>query len=679
MANATKKESMSTPPRRTRYERKQHKTKQKKKGGARPCARHRKSKTNNSRGLRIPAPLEQTEQCALCPRPRPLPCAPPPETPEMLESLARLMLPPGWQTVAPRGGRRRRQRSARAHRAPPSAQPGPAQGCRGGRGKASAAVAASRTSAQCGQGSGKGGRELDSPPAPGPTPARGGQVRNGGRGTDSAALAASPTSTRAPRAGRGGGGPWHSNALRDCGSVWSGRENKCAVLSLLTAVANHASEHYAAVEAACERHFAHAELLDVGRHDGDTIDELLLPLGLRWTLHVSESAGDARAGRFVEYERCFGDAGGTSLGHAVIVLVGVPHVVALDPLGAALYVDDAYERPALAGTLFVGATVTNSTDSDSNARVSAVQPEQEMLVPDGALQLGMAGVPCALARHGLALHAGAGVRPRVVVPPLPGRTPAEAWCAAAGGPAPRELRFAIGAHAVDRDARLSAAELACAQRVGLRVSVAACGGGGCVSAEAGSGRRTLITGAARVADHQHAPAAPPPAAAAEVPTAAPTPPAAAAHGSPEGSQRGSHSVESPSDARTESEPAESEPDAAKSEPAEARGSIMVRRPSTLLAEPLLGARQGPQIEVVEPAELSTACLELVARLNECASARAVKLTLLHGSFSGAKVLLMSPKRADGRELPTSVLKVDKRAEAENLLVRDPAFRFAAIC
>ena len=244
------------------------------------------------------------------------------------------------------------------------------------------------------------------------------------------------------------------------------------------------------------------------------------------------------------------------------------------------------------------------------------------------------------------------------------RTPAEAWCAAAGGPAPRELRFAIGAHAVDCDACLSAAELACAQRVGLRVSVAACGGGGRVSAEAGSGRRTLITGAARVADHQHAPAAPPPAAAAEVPTAAPTPPAAAAHGAPEGSQRGSHSVESPSDARTESEPAESEPDAAKSEPAEARGSIMVRRPSTLLAEPLLGARQGPQIEVVKPAELSTACLELVARLNECASARAVKLTLLHGSFSGAKVLLMAPTRRDGRILPTSVLKVDKRLELE---------------
>ena len=47
----------------------------------------------------------------------------------------------------------------------------------------------------------------------------------------------------------------------------------------------------------------------------------------------------------------------------------------------------------------------------------------------------------------------------------------------------------------------------------------------------------------------------------------------------------------------------------------ALGSVVVRRRSTIRDKPLLGARQGPQIEVVEPADLSAECLELIARLN----------------------------------------------------------------
>ena len=160
-------------------------------------------------------------------------------------------------------------------------------------------------------------------------------------------------------------------------------------------------------------------------------------------------------------------------------------------------------------------------------------------------------------------------------------------------------------------------------------------------AEPGSGRRTLISGAARVADHQHAP---PPAMTAVVPDVDVGGPLDVSNF--EGDDGARRSVD-----------------------------VLGRRRSTLLAEPLLGGRHGPQIE--GPEDLSSVCKGLVARLPSCASAHSVKLSLLHGSFSGAKVLLMAPTRRDGRELPTSVLKVDKRAEVENL--RDPAFRFASIC
>ena len=151
-------------------------------------------------------------------------------------------------------------------------------------------------------------------------------------------------------------------------------------------------------------------------------------------------------------------------------------------------------------------------------------------------------------------------------------------------------------------------------------------------AEPGSGRRTLISGAARVADHQHAP-----------------PPAAAA-GVPDLDVGGL-----PDEGNTEGDDG-------------ARGSVVVagRRRSTLLAEPLLGGRRGPQVE--GPEDLSILCKGLVARLPSCASAHSVKLSLLHGSFSGAKVLLMTPIRADRCELPTSVIKYDQRKEIADEVV-----------
>ena len=39
--------------------------------------------------------------------------------------------------------------------------------------------------------------------------------------------------------------------------------------------------------------------------------------------------------------------------------------------------------------------------------------------------------------------------------------------------------------------------------------------------------------------------------------------------------------------------------------------------------------------------------------------------MLHGSMSGAKVLTMTPTRGDGHELPTSVVKYDRRNEVSS--------------
>jgi len=149
-------------------------------------------------------------------------------------------------------------------------------------------------------------------------------------------------------------------------------------------------------------------------------------------------------------------------------------------------------------------------------------------------------------------------------------------------------------------------------------------------AERGSGARALITGAAHVADH-------------------PTPPAVAA-GVPDLDVGGPPDVGS----------------TVGDEGARRSVDVSGRRRSTLLPEPLLGGRHGPAIE--GPEDLGSVCKELVAKLPSCTSARSVKLSLLHGSFSGAKVLLMTPTRADGRELPTSVIKYDKRKEVEDEVV-----------
>ena len=42
----------------------------------------------------------------------------------------------------------------------------------------------------------------------------------------------------------------------------------------------------------------------------------------------------------------------------------------------------------------------------------------------------------------------------------------------------------------------------------------------------------------------------------------------------------------------------------------------------------------------------------------------MKLTLLHGSYSGALVLIAEPSRADGMVLPSTVVKFDKSSDIE---------------
>ena len=55
-------------------------------------------------------------------------------------------------------------------------------------------------------------------------------------------------------------------------------------------------------------------------------------------------------------------------------------------------------------------------------------------------------------------------------------------------------------------------------------------------------------------------------------------------------------------------------------------------------------------------------LDLMRRLRDVAGAGCVHLVKLHGSFSGALGLLMTPHRSDGQELLTSVLKYDYEDE-----------------
>ncbi len=69
-----------------------------------------------------------------------------------------------------------------------------------------------------------------------------------------------------------------------------------------------------------------------------------------------------------------------------------------------------------------------------------------------------------------------------------------------------------------------------------------------------------------------------------------------------------------------------------------------------------------QIEVVcEDSEepLPKGCAALVAKLGGCMHAHRVELEIMHGSRSGAVVLLMTPYRADGQMLPISVVKFDR--------------------
>ena len=56
---------------------------------------------------------------------------------------------------------------------------------------------------------------------------------------------------------------------------------------------------------------------------------------------------------------------------------------------------------------------------------------------------------------------------------------------------------------------------------------------------------------------------------------------------------------------------------------------------------------------------------MVHRLHDVQGAGRVELAKLHGSFSGALVLLMVLYRRDGQELPTTVLKYDLAAEIED--------------
>jgi hypothetical protein len=57
--------------------------------------------------------------------------------------------------------------------------------------------------------------------------------------------------------------------------------------------------------------------------------------------------------------------------------------------------------------------------------------------------------------------------------------------------------------------------------------------------------------------------------------------------------------------------------------------------------------------------ISPDCVPAIRAIREFQACRKVKVTKLHGSFSGALVLLAKPFDAHERELPSSVLKYDK--------------------
>jgi len=68
--------------------------------------------------------------------------------------------------------------------------------------------------------------------------------------------------------------------------------------------------------------------------------------------------------------------------------------------------------------------------------------------------------------------------------------------------------------------------------------------------------------------------------------------------------------------------------------------------------------------VFESDGLPAACLELLAALRDCSNVARVKAMLLHGGYTGALVLLITPFRSDGRELPSFITKFDGRSEIE---------------
>ena len=84
--------------------------------------------------------------------------------------------------------------------------------------------------------------------------------------------------------------------------------------------------------------------------------------------------------------------------------------------------------------------------------------------------------------------------------------------------------------------------------------------------------------------------------------------------------------------------------------------------STTAARGAQQTEDGEDSEVVckdseEP--LPKGCAALVAKLGGCMHAHRVELEIMHGSRSGAVVLLMTPYRADGQMLPISVVKFDR--------------------
>ena len=61
-------------------------------------------------------------------------------------------------------------------------------------------------------------------------------------------------------------------------------------------------------------------------------------------------------------------------------------------------------------------------------------------------------------------------------------------------------------------------------------------------------------------------------------------------------------------------------------------------------------------------QISSDCVPAIRAIREFQTCRKVEVTKLHGSFSGALVLLAKPFGADGRELPSSVLKYDVKSD-----------------